>query len=268
MANPSRLSDVLAAVSRSAPESQYIRAYHGSPYDFDRFDASKIGTGEGSQAYGHGLYFAGNEKVSRDYRERLKGLVDPQGGEELGNELQAVIQEIRRLATVRAQTSDAAEFAKINSLLDEAHARHQDVQHRIRSLPPNPGRMYEVEIEHPESALLDLDKDLRGQMPDVQDRLDQMRKSLPLRQRNALASGRPLLESWKNFELEAGPQQAVRTAVQHGIPGTRYLDGISRRDGFGTSNYVMFPGTEDSIRILRKYGLLAPIAAGAAMGEE
>src|SRR5215475_8436607 len=27
-----------------------IRAYHGSPYDFERFDLSKIGTGEGAQA--------------------------------------------------------------------------------------------------------------------------------------------------------------------------------------------------------------------------
>jgi GNAT superfamily N-acetyltransferase len=31
-----------------------IRAYHGSPHDFERFDSSKIGTGEGAQAYGHG----------------------------------------------------------------------------------------------------------------------------------------------------------------------------------------------------------------------
>ena len=35
-----------------------IRAFHGSPYDFNAFDMSKIGTGEGAQAYGHGLYLA------------------------------------------------------------------------------------------------------------------------------------------------------------------------------------------------------------------
>jgi hypothetical protein len=33
-----------------------IRAYHGSPHNFDRFSLDKIGTGEGAQAYGHGLY--------------------------------------------------------------------------------------------------------------------------------------------------------------------------------------------------------------------
>ena len=44
-----------------------IKAYHGSPYDFERFDMSKIGTGEGAQAYGHGLYFAENhEPMARE----------------------------------------------------------------------------------------------------------------------------------------------------------------------------------------------------------
>jgi hypothetical protein len=32
--------------------------WHGSPHKFDKFDSSKIGTGEGNQAYGHGLYLA------------------------------------------------------------------------------------------------------------------------------------------------------------------------------------------------------------------
>jgi len=45
-----------------------ITAYHGSPHDFERFDMSKIGTGEGAQAYGHGLYFAENPAVAKSYR--------------------------------------------------------------------------------------------------------------------------------------------------------------------------------------------------------
>lgn len=49
-----------------------IRAYHGSPHDFDRFSMDKIGTGEGAQAYGSGLYFAENEGVARSYRDALK----------------------------------------------------------------------------------------------------------------------------------------------------------------------------------------------------
>jgi hypothetical protein len=48
-----------------------LDVYHGSPYKFDRFDASKIGTGEGAQTYGHGLYFAENPDVARQYQKTL-----------------------------------------------------------------------------------------------------------------------------------------------------------------------------------------------------
>ena len=43
--------DNLAAMADEAGDAvrQTIRAYHGSPHDFDRFDASKLGTGEGNQ---------------------------------------------------------------------------------------------------------------------------------------------------------------------------------------------------------------------------
>src|SRR5882762_11676931 len=54
-----------------------ITAYHGSSHDFDRFDLSRIGTGEGAQAYGHGLYFAENEGVAKDYKTKLAGGNDP-----------------------------------------------------------------------------------------------------------------------------------------------------------------------------------------------
>jgi hypothetical protein len=48
-----------------------IRAFHGSPHRFDRFDLSRVGTGEGAQAYGHGLYFAEDEAIARHYRNKL-----------------------------------------------------------------------------------------------------------------------------------------------------------------------------------------------------
>ncbi len=48
-------------------------AYHGSPHLFDRFTTDKIGTGEGAQAYGWGLYFAENPGVAEDYKLRLAG---------------------------------------------------------------------------------------------------------------------------------------------------------------------------------------------------
>lgn len=69
------LGPAARAAEEVAPEAaqsitQMIRAYHGSPYDFDKFDLSKIGTGEGAQAYGHGLYFAEHPNVAEMYKRQ------------------------------------------------------------------------------------------------------------------------------------------------------------------------------------------------------
>lgn len=51
------------------------RAWHGSSHDFDKFDLGYIGTGEGAQAHGWGLYFAGNKDISQGYANKLSNPV-------------------------------------------------------------------------------------------------------------------------------------------------------------------------------------------------
>ena len=46
-------------------------AWHGTPHDFDAFDLGAIGTGEGAQVHGWGLYFAKVRSTSDGYREGL-----------------------------------------------------------------------------------------------------------------------------------------------------------------------------------------------------
>jgi len=293
---------------------QPIRAYHGTPHNFDRFDASKIGTGEGAQAYGHGLYFAGNEAVARDYRDRLKGLVDAPVPDALGDELQSVIKEIRRLAKLRS-AAKGDEWHALERALAEMHVRHQDVQHRIREASYNPGHMYEVEIGYPEEALLDWDKpvgaeiagrldsrmsgDLAAEAQRMAD-MGQLPRHTQTLSRIAsgevgLAPGEMVYRAAGRFDTPAAkldlasvhsvPRgwgsvtntindsltnqvKATERLMESGIPGIRYLDQGSRSAGEGTRNYVMFPGTEDRIRILRKYGILAPLALPAMQEDE
>ena len=57
-----------------------IAVYHGTPHKFDAFDASKIGTGEGAQAYGHGIYVAENPEVAKGYQTRLTADRDTDSG--------------------------------------------------------------------------------------------------------------------------------------------------------------------------------------------
>ena len=59
-----RATEAAMGASAGGLSTKGIKAYHSSPHDFDKFDLAKIGTGEGAQVYGHGLYFAENPAVS------------------------------------------------------------------------------------------------------------------------------------------------------------------------------------------------------------
>lgn len=45
--------------------------HHGSPHRFDRFDAGKVLTGEGANAYGRGLYFTDVKDIAKHYAAKL-----------------------------------------------------------------------------------------------------------------------------------------------------------------------------------------------------
>jgi len=50
-----------------------VEVYHGTPHDFDKFSTSKIGTGEGNQAFGWGLYFTTLKSIAQHYANVLSG---------------------------------------------------------------------------------------------------------------------------------------------------------------------------------------------------
>ena len=55
-----------------AEMDRYLQAaWHGSPHKFDKFSTEAIGTGEGAQVYGHGLYFAESKDVAKHYKDAM-----------------------------------------------------------------------------------------------------------------------------------------------------------------------------------------------------
>lgn len=155
-----------------------IRAFHGSPHDFDRFSMSKIGTGEGAQAYGHGLYFAEAEDVARGYRSRLagKGLSLRETVEKHlpGAGSQSVLAKIYSEAINGHRDLDRAARAvqmHLPELRDEGVSfmgplgdqgrRIADAIADIRE--QSRGRMYEVNINASPDEFLDWDAPLRAQ---------------------------------------------------------------------------------------------------------
>jgi len=67
------MTDAQLAELHNAPGVLFQTAWHGTPHRFDRFTTDAIGSGEGAQASGWGLYFAGKEKVADFYREKPAG---------------------------------------------------------------------------------------------------------------------------------------------------------------------------------------------------
>lgn len=56
-----------------------FKAWHGSPYDFDRFSLKNLGRGEGSNIRGPGLYFTTKEDNARRYRDQALEFAEERG---------------------------------------------------------------------------------------------------------------------------------------------------------------------------------------------
>ena len=55
-------------------DALYQDAWHGSPHKFDKFSLESIGSGEGLQFHGWGLYFGREKEIADDYRWKLSML--------------------------------------------------------------------------------------------------------------------------------------------------------------------------------------------------
>ena len=66
------LEAIKTELQRNMKDARFqVDAYHGTPYIFDRFTTDKIGTGEGSQVFGWGLYFTDLKGIAEGYAEKL-----------------------------------------------------------------------------------------------------------------------------------------------------------------------------------------------------
>jgi len=159
-----------------------IKAFHGSPHSFERFDISRIGTGEGAQAYGHGLYFAENEGVARSYRDQLRGdpAIDgkPVDWANPAEHAAAVVAGYNgdRNAAVRDLAGQVASLRNQkgwNEASDPSAAalRYLQAGHELPPVTQPPGHMYEVDINADPERMLHWDKPLSEQHPDVQQAL-------------------------------------------------------------------------------------------------
>jgi len=226
-----------------------LMAYHGTPHTFapepgapmGRFRAEKIGSGEGVQAYGHGLYFAESPEVAGSYRttlssrtkDRLKvdgKVVDPdtlfgRAVEDIPRiGLQATLQKIDD--NIRFNSKYAPNIADL----------YKSVRQQVENLDPSSvtldkGSLYTVDIpDEMVDKMLDWNKPLTQQPKGVQQKLQTLVDS---------QFGKGTWSSWSQNDpdykdlandLFSGKSAAEVSELlrQSGIPGIKYLDEQSR----------------------------------------
>jgi hypothetical protein len=246
-----------------------LTAWHGSPHLFDTFDASKIGTGEGAQAYGHGLYLAESPGVAKSYKEQLgagRGIGDD---DTIARVLEAVGGNSAKAAE---ELRKRAQYANIPGGKEKLLAMAEKAE---AGFDPR-GNLYKVSIPRDmEARMLDWDKPLSEQPPEVQKKLlshTDIQDIAGFREGAQWADEEPgpwqikegmtggdlvkAMEAYfagrgQGITRSAGPSEQLRQA---GVPGIKYLDGGSRGAGEGTRNFVIFPGEESKLTITERNG--------------
>ena len=252
-----------SVMSRMYPKQAGMVGWHGSPHEFEAFDFSKMGTGEGAQAYGWGGYIAGNKGVGEGYQKALttpKATVD---GSEVAyspasNSAESVAlgavgfkgydESLAHADTMLAEGVDPAYVAKYKEAVSALKGKQVKV---------DDGYLYEVDLPDEKiSQMLDWDKPLSEQPENVkayfQSYVDEFNASSQSDGWGSLAdeapefnpSGSELYAMMQDQPIEvmggAGQREASLKLGEAGIPGIKYFDGSSRSAGEGTRNFVVF----------------------------
>ena len=265
--NPLRIA---AALRKTAPIAE-LDVYHGTPHRFPEteanplgeFDASKIGTGEGAQAYGHGIYLAENPEIARSYQNKLQR----QGKTDSSGQLDLMMERLLP-KTQSGYEVKGIIYPNQKELIDgiaQGLIKQGDIPNDLYSAAKSytePGSLYKA----------DLPDEMIDRMLDWDAPLDDWTANKLLsavRKKGMKASdyedalgvssayqGQPESGSSIYRLLAAdlgGEAKASQFLSDMGIPGIRYLDAGSRGDtDVRTRNFVVFPGEEKKVEVLRR----------------
>ena len=230
-------------------------------FPLGRMRMDKLGTGEGAQAFGSGLYTAENEGIARHYRDMLAtpgtaSLITraspdahiPHGSKireiaaSLGDGLGQTPEEFKSSIVNRLRTpsENAGQYEReqLNMIADELEAGLWDVK---PSTMGDKGSMYEVNINADPKAFLDWDKPLGQQPESVRSAFSSLgtpERLAPVMGENAYRAlegqsgsidwpvGASLAE--RNAARKTAAENARQKLLDAGIPGVKYSDASSR----------------------------------------
>jgi hypothetical protein len=285
---PDEMLRLAGMLPKRGPVNELI-TYHGSPHRINnvdeanpmgKFDLSKVGTGEGVQAYGHGIYLAETPSVARTYA--VPDAMNPPRRTFMGEELTAGTPEYhaatllsqpgRTIKQVRkeveswikdAETWDAKRLADKGSVESlEGWKRTLDTLNKAtkKSDFGDLGRGYFYTADLPDehiAKMLDWDKPLSEQPEAVRKQLLRVMKANKSKYSRILKdpdspfwTGSTIYNTMSSDGGVVDQATASRVLSEVGIPGIKYFDGGSRAAGNGTRNFVIFDG--DTAKILKR----------------
>lgn len=217
-------------------------AHHGTPHEVDQFSTAKIGSGEGAQVYGWGLYFAENPKVAEEYRNNLSKDEYTVDGKKVevypGGALHEALYRSGRVGNEEAEryAGEQLRAAHQRESLDDirywGNVEKELIKLRDKEVRNVGASVYTVEINAEPDDLLDWDKPLEEQSAKVKAAIQ---KSGAAPELMAKMHGdqiyRELMGGMfaSDFDyLKGAARERTERLVALGIKGVRYLDQGSR----------------------------------------
>jgi hypothetical protein len=242
-----------AQATKNMPIGNMI-AYHGTPHEIKgAFDISKVGTGEGAQAYGHGMYFAESPKVAESYKGRT--VFNEPTLDKFTNGPNYYTDSSGKHFKVRDYVKNDKPV-EVSS--DEYNSKFKEVSKLFNE--QNQGNLYKVDIPDEQIPnMLDWDKPLSQQSKSVQNALAKHDSDLyspkgydydPNETGQSIYHRLATINAYGKPDTSNVYKESSNLLNQLGIKGIRYLDEGSRDTGKGTSNFVVFDPKE--VKILEK----------------
>jgi hypothetical protein len=208
-----------------------LNVYHGTPHEIagNKFDISKVGTGEGAQSYGHGIYVAENPSVGKEYQKMLAG---PD---------QTAADYLKMYKTPENAIS-VLEGSITPNLTPEAKQFTQAAIDALKSGKSLIGNFYKADLPDAQiPKMLDWDQPIAKQAPEILALLknhpvilEDVAKGKTLEQ---LSGGDAYKAIASSFDV--GQKEAYKLASEYlasrGIPGIKYLDQQSRTSNLSSS---------------------------------
>ena len=248
--------------------------YQGSPHKFDALDPTKIGTGEGAQAFGHGLYVAQDPRVGGGYRDDAvqnaylnndKNYARALDSGLSSGEFDAFESMVRRQGGGATPENLADEFFATNK--DWAPLKNNPEEYEnirkfsedyLTGLPE--GYLYEIDVPDEDIAkMLDWDAPLSEQpwFRDVKELAAEYKKDGKpadnYAKMIARANARGDVTGKQFYEGMTGtPAERSAFLERAGIPGIKYYDQGSRGAEEGTRNMVLFDDLASRAKVLKR----------------